>query len=694
MSPAAKPPAATTSASTPGASSTPIAVTTKAVAPGLMIITPTPSSTVPTASGGKGFVPLSPTTGVFGSGSAAAGSSPATATIGTLFGAPTTSKAAATGQLFGAPSTSTTPGTTTGDLFESPATTSTCASGGLFGPPATTTSTSGGLFGAPATTTTTSGGFFGKPATLSTGGLFGTPTAVPGSLFGAVSAANNHASILGAPSTNTTTGEKFGPPTTSRSQTAHSALSLTFRLIWPVSATKGDEGHKVLIKTKDGSFEFICTVREVFRLVLGFTADDPDQFRRLGMFKGAVIQDMQKVSTVYTPLTQIGFTYTLSVPFRKEFLVLKDGVYEVEITLTNQTTTIVQTNPAYHCETLLERLLQDSASHDVFFEFEVTEDASSLSTLTKWLLPRSEEKQSSEESDTETDEKTAVGGQKDASKGKDVSSSKASQSAMPALDSIENVSNPTIKGKQFSRTVTVGAHSSVLSQYKYFQSTYFSPAIDRSAEKTVIKMLEDEVAVFRLLLQFLYLGQLKPRTVPLFVTRDTIDSVGVPTWEDVFLTAHRYEVPELAALAADKIVANLDRKWAIHFLFRTGYKFANLRHNVIHFVVANNMPQVVQKELQQTYLTHPECSAVFGEIMTELWNRTFVLIPKVCHIDAFYAFYDYYHDCAYTRLWTQESDLCGWVNFSRHNCSIRVLERACRPNHVHDSPADSHPKIG
>lgn len=68
----------------------------------------------------------------------------------------------------------------------------------------------------------------------------------------------------------------------------------------------------MLIKTKDGNFEFICTVREVFRLVLGFTADDPDQFRRLGMFKGAVIQDVQKVSTVYTPLTQIGFTYTLS----------------------------------------------------------------------------------------------------------------------------------------------------------------------------------------------------------------------------------------------------------------------------------------------------------------------------------------------------------------------------------------------
>ncbi|KAF9326868.1 hypothetical protein BG006_009746, partial [Podila minutissima] len=32
------------------------------------------------------------------------------------------------------------------------------------------------------------------------------------------------------------------------------------------------------------------------------------------------------------------------------------------------------------------------------------------------------------------------------------------------------------------------------------------------------------------------------------------------------------------------------------------------------------MPPVVQKELQQTYLAHPKCSAVFDEIMAEMWN--------------------------------------------------------------------------
>ncbi|KAG0034390.1 hypothetical protein BGZ81_004871 [Podila clonocystis] len=150
----------------------------------------------------------------------------------------------------------------------------------------------------------------------------------------------------------------------------------------------------------------------------------------------------------------------------------------------------------------------------------------------------------------------------------------------------------------------------------------------------LIKILEDEVTLFRLLLQFLYLGQLKPHTSPLFVAQNILaqNSRGVPTWEDVFLTAHRYEVLELAALAANKIVANLDSKWAIPFLFRTGCKFANLRHDVIQFVVANNMPQVVQKEVQQTYLTHPECRTIFGEIMTELWNCTLVLALQSCHL--------------------------------------------------------------
>ncbi|KAG0086320.1 hypothetical protein BGZ92_008220 [Podila epicladia] len=402
-------------------------------------------------------------------------------------------------------------------------------------------------------------------------------------------------------------------------------MSLTFRLSWPVSGTKGGEGHKVLIKTKDGHFEFICTVREVIEFGASLMTNDPDHSRRLSMFKGVVIQDTEKVSTVYKPLDQFASSYYFSLGG----LAPKDGVFEVEIMLTNQTAIMVQTNPAHHCESLLERLLQDSASHDVFFEFEVTEDASTMNTVTRWLTPRSEEKQSSDESDTEAGngssadgKQTKAGGQKDSGKNKGFSTPKATQSVMPVLESTEDVSNPTIKGKQVSRTVTVGAHVSVLSQYKYFKSTYFSPSIDRSVEKMAIKISDEEVAVFRLLLQFLYLGQLKPHMTPLFVTRDILaqGSRGVPTWEDVFLAAHRYEVPKLAVLAADKIVASLDSEWAIPFLFRTGYKFASLRHDVIQFVVANNMPQVVQKELQQSYLAHPECSAIFGEIMAEMWN--------------------------------------------------------------------------
>ncbi|KAF9212361.1 hypothetical protein BGZ59_006851 [Podila verticillata] len=583
---------------TGAATATPSLAMTKAPVPASIVTTLAPPSTAST-SARKSFVPLSPTTGVFGSGSAAAGTAPATATVGALFG-PSAANA--------------TP--TSGKVFEQPSFSSASAT------------TTGGLIGAPSTTTTPpTGGFFGAP----------------GGPSGATPVTNNPGHIFETHSTNITTTGLFGSPVTlsAGNQTAHSALSLTFRIAWPDSAASKEQCHEALIKSKDGNLSFICTVHELFGFNFFLTATTVEQFNRLGMFKGAVIQDMQRTWTVYAALTQplgSSLQYRMSV-FPKESMVAKDGVYEVQIMLTNQPAAMVQSDPAYHCETLLERLLQDSASHDVFFEFEVTEDASAMNSITNWSLPRSKQKQPSDDVDLaeekpsggwdmESDDgsgaakkQTVSGGQDSKGKDKVASSLTPAESSMPALENTENDLNPTIKDNQVSRTVTVGAHLSVLSQYKYFEST-FSPIMDRSAGKAVIRMTKDEPAVFRLLLQFLYLGQLKPRTSPLFVTRDILaqDSRGVPTWEDMLLIAHRYEVPELAALAADKIAANLDGKWAIPFLFRTGHKFSILRQDVIRFVVANNMPLVVQKAIQQTYLTHPECSAIFGEIMAELWS--------------------------------------------------------------------------
>ncbi|KAF9365338.1 hypothetical protein BGX34_010378 [Mortierella sp. NVP85] len=172
-----------------------------------------------------------------------------------------------------------------------------------------------------------------------------------------------------------------------------------------------------------------------------------------------------------------------------------------------------------------------------------------------------------------------------------------------------------------TRTETVSAHKIVLCHFDYFKTMFSGPFAEGGPGVKRIKIKDTDVCCFRLLIEFLYLGQLRLSSAPVVLTEDKAED-HVPTWEDVYLISDRYNIPELRRMALTRILSGLESSWAIPFLFRTAYLFEEMRLPVIKFVVRNCVSSIVDKNLQKTYYDHPECSSIFGEIITELWAAT------------------------------------------------------------------------
>ncbi|KAG0257346.1 hypothetical protein BG011_004020 [Mortierella polycephala] len=312
--------------------------------------------------------------------------------------------------------------------------------------------------------------------------------------------------------------------------------------------------------------------------------------------------------------------------------------------------------PMSHCDFVLGKMLDDTSSHDVFFQFE-----------TQWFGPHN--------SDNENDEDDAIGGGKneredekkeeeteeekkgkeenraeedkedekkeedkeDEKKKEDKIVKKAEEFERKAEEQHESddikdaevksdtatTNANTMRKKRISPKVppimaTVSAHKIVLSQFDYFRTMFSSSFAEGGPGIKRITIKDTDVFCFRLLIEFLYLGQLRPFTTPKELSEEQATDHR-PTWEDVYIIADRYNIPELRRLAGSRIVAGLNGTWAVPFLFRTAYLFDELRQPVIKYVVKNKMTQVASKKTQEEYFDHPECSAIFGEIISELW---------------------------------------------------------------------------
>lgn len=191
-----------------------------------------------------------------------------------------------------------------------------------------------------------------------------------------------------------------------------------------------------------------------------------------------------------------------------------------------------------------------------------------------------------------------------------------------AMDNMSNaLTTPLMTTSSRTSIVeTQGAHKIVLSQFEYFKTMFSSSFAEGGPGVKRIKIKDSDIHCFRLLIQFLYLGRLRPWNAPTVLTQDCPTVKHQPTWEDVYLIADRYSIAELKEMAGSRIIQGLSSEWAVPFLFRTGYLFEEMRHALIKYVVKNNMDEISHKKTQEAYFAHPECTALFGEIIAELWT--------------------------------------------------------------------------
>ncbi|KAF9925372.1 hypothetical protein FBU30_004811 [Linnemannia zychae] len=355
------------------------------------------------------------------------------------------------------------------------------------------------------------------------------------------------------------------------------------------------------------------------------------------------------------------------------------GLYGIDVVLSSEKPgikfhTTTSTTYTDHCDSILGKMLDDQSSYDVIFEFdplitlyefetdsdsydsetgsiekiEVTdselqqENSSgeetggtvtkvSTADLSDQDLDNSEEKSTSLKSDQSNcdnqgdDVKENQDQESEStseSQDKKITQSETDKDVFEAMEDMKNAlaTIPSTPKRKPLMRETLGAHKVVLSQYEYFKTMFSSSFAEGGPGVKRIRIRDSDIDCFRLLIQFLYLGRIRLWNTPSVLTQDCV-SLGIqPSWEDVYLIADRYNIPKLKSMASNKITQGLNKEWVVPFLFRTGYLFEDMRQALIKFIVKNCMSEISQKGIQEAYHDHPECTAIFGEIIAELWS--------------------------------------------------------------------------
>ncbi|KAI8594564.1 hypothetical protein EDD21DRAFT_393382 [Dissophora ornata] len=507
--------------------------------------------------------------------------------------------------------------------------------------------TNTGLFGSTSTAT---------PSTATANGLFGsTSTATPSTAATSVT--------FGSATSTPTAAESSGVITLdNRSANTAGPRSIRFTFQWDPTQVTSTKSHTLTVRSiSPESYQFLCSVKRV---------EDCFLFNvKCLLEKDFLAMQWVTYATINTPDGMVRNTKVVKHWPQSRMINLSDpmpsgrfsknlsGMLAVDIVLSNDTSvlsgTFGDTSNYSHSDSILARMLDESDSHDVFFEFEVPE-----STYEEWEVEEcdedagalksdiddhesandenddenaSEEDVDDEDKDDEDKDDATANGEddeivtvnaEDKGKGirKDTVSEGESDNNPKSSDNAKTILIPVTTTKN-TRTEIVGAHKVVLSHFEYFKTMFSSSFAEGGPGIKRIKIQDTDIFCFRLLIEFLYLGRLRRGTLPMVLTEDQAKD-HLPTWEDVYLVADRYDVPQLRRMAVDRILLGLDSQWAVDFLFRTAYLFEDLRLPVIRFVVRKSMSSIVNKSVQQTFYDHPECSSVFGEIIAELWAKS------------------------------------------------------------------------
>ncbi|KAF9120664.1 hypothetical protein BGW39_011196 [Mortierella sp. 14UC] len=490
-----------------------------------------------------------------------------------------------------------------------------------------------------------------------------TPPPGPGRYFNNFSAAPRRSLAFAATQPTTASTSVFTPSTQNNGNPQMPQLQCTkeirFRFEWSpdtISILLG-AGFSQQFQVREGDVDTLqCSLlqsSDTFKMTLDFVANlqhkgnNSSNHQSWLQTVSTYTVDQKRLATVSVFWPDVR-TVHLSWPKADTTLVKNAaGRYAVEVLLSSEKSsaklhTTTSTTYTDHCDSILGKMLDDPSSYDVFFEFdppaeflsefELELDASGSETgsIEKIEAEDDDGRKQDDEAGAKETEKTVADKTERIVKETSVPSSTASllldtRTFGQQYDALVASPPPPATTSSSPATVTtvepLGAHKIVLSQYEYFKTMFSSSFAEGGPGVKRIKIKDSDIHCFRLLIQFLYLGRLRPWNAPTVLTQDCLTpSRNQPSWEDVYLIADRYNIPELKVMAGTRIIQGLSSEWAVPFLFRTGYLFEEMRQALIKYVVKNNMDEISHKRTQEMFFEHPECTAIFGEIIAELWS--------------------------------------------------------------------------
>lgn len=177
-----------------------------------------------------------------------------------------------------------------------------------------------------------------------------------------------------------------------------------------------------------------------------------------------------------------------------------------------------------------------------------------------------------------------------------------------------------IPGVFARKPLVVSAHKHVLRQWPYFQRMFESEFIEGGEGEKKIQIKDVNPRGFQTLVRFMYAGYIPQDEQPTKVTDNKTNS-----WESLFLAAHRYELEELCQMAQRHIVARITPDEAIPLLFRSGYKYDDLRESLVKLIALRSSSVASGKPFRDQYSDHPE----FGLLVHGIYQESRILHSHV-----------------------------------------------------------------
>ncbi|KAG0025141.1 hypothetical protein BGZ82_010198 [Podila clonocystis] len=171
------------------------------------------------------------------------------------------------------------------------------------------------------------------------------------------------------------------------------------------------------------------------------------------------------------------------------------------------------------------------------------------------------------------------------------------------------------KGQQ--KKMVLHAHKLALSQWPYFKAMFEGGFAESEPGMQQINILDTKLRTFKLLLRFLYTGQLPDHLRPTIMYSDELEDIEDVSMEDLFLAADRYDVQALQDLTLEPLLESLDADNAIPFLFRTAHKFPELRKPVMQFVAKSCGMANPKKNIRNKYRDHPDVFDILVDLLDE-----------------------------------------------------------------------------